>query len=1499
MSVNFPELGLPVRMAYESDGSAKAQFLAACDQITNAAKSRFREAGNEIGQMLEKSTAGFRGATFGVKFDSSGLRQAASEANLAAQRLRVVRDAAVELARSTGDTSGETKSYIQSLRAQVIEAEAAKRVADAQVTTYARLQTEIDRVTASETRLADASRATFVEGARAANLRTNSQKFYEQATAPGLDPFNAASRNGATTSALAAAGRHAEEADALRRAIDPAIVVQERFDAELTRATRLLDAGAISAREYGQAVGLARSNLQDGWSAITRANAAASSGAVINKRLADSQRDVRIAGIGAGQQFQDIAISMYGGQRASLVLAQQLPQLGFALSALEGNANKSLARLGALGTVLSGHLGLAVIGATVIAGPLIDRLLGSEQAAKRATDAFATQADKLNLLKSTYEDVLQASRDFNREQENSQKSALSNAAATAAQAAANIKFAITVREKLDAMLAEELKGGRATNTYTRDDGTVVQGRDSFAVAELRKARDTNRKDLEDLRKTALNSSFNIADELSKRDSDAVYRIREEYKEKRDGLSKEIGQRKELNRLRAEEAAKIETVQKAERAAGRAAVDTYEKAAFALPVSGRITSGFGPRSRPKAGASANHPAIDIAVPVGTPVAAPQVGTVTAIGFDKGLGKYVVLDHGAGTTSRFGHLSDNSIVREGELVQKGDVIAKSGNTGNSTGPHLDYQVKLNGKPVDPRSGPFPFDPTKTAEAAERAGAKLQQFGDTAIERVARITAEFDRQPRAIDRTAQATRELDKIYADLDQRNLLDPAAAAGIQMAFAAIADFDTRPFEEMVQAGREQVEIQRLVTEGRSLDAEVLERGLALAKSQSTVTAQQLVALREMLLTQRALTEEQERQDALRRLDVGYIDGTRDNLRRGLSDVARGGGIDAVGSVFKRQFALMRENALDKLFENVFGGFFTNAKDKALGFDVVKEASRDQAKVADELTAKLQLLTSAAGDAASAMSVGPIIAGKASEPGSLEAKFDAVFGPRTGALAAATGAPPASNDNAAEAPITVRGKRPNAFMADVVTKIADIFVDPRTARKIGEGISDGIGGKGNGAAYGMLSSGLILGKGGSPFGASIGGSLGEKFGEKFLSQGLESISKGLGDFAGPLGSIAGGLLGGVIGGLLTKTPKASATIGAGASGNFEVVSLQGNSASRKRASQGSAGEAIDTLDKIAEALNASIDASKGSVSIGIRKGDYRVDPSGQGFTKLKYGALDFGEDSAAAIKAATLDLIKDGVLSGLKASTQRLLQQATDLDRALQKATDFESVFTRLKEYRDPVGASLDTLDKEFTRLKSIFEQAGATTAEFVDLEALYGIERANAVKEAKSRYAGSLQGLFDELTMGDNGLSLRSRLASAQAAYDPLKARVAAGDITAFDDFAGAAQTLLGISRELNGSQSGYFDLFNEVKSLTQTALDRTNAMADAAVSRDSPFSTSAVPAQDNASVVTAIEAQTGALVAAVNSGSIATQQNLAAIFGQLAANNNSAAPMTGQAGNF
>lgn len=123
--------------------------------------------------------------------------------------------------------------------------------------------------------------------------------------------------------------------------------------------------------------------------------------------------------------------------------------------------------------------------------------------------------------------------------------------------------------------------------------------------------------------------------------------------------------------------------------------------YIRPVSGgRLSSGFGGRKAPKRGASTNHKGVDIAVPTGTAVMASCGGVVTRAGWLGGYGYAVYIQHPGGRETRYGHLS-KVLVSVGQQVSQGQKIALSGNTGNSTGPHLHFEIRINGSAVDPRN------------------------------------------------------------------------------------------------------------------------------------------------------------------------------------------------------------------------------------------------------------------------------------------------------------------------------------------------------------------------------------------------------------------------------------------------------------------------------------------------------------------------------------------------------------------------------------------------------------------------------------------------------------------------------------------------------------------------------------------------------------------------------------------------------------------------------
>lgn len=142
-------------------------------------------------------------------------------------------------------------------------------------------------------------------------------------------------------------------------------------------------------------------------------------------------------------------------------------------------------------------------------------------------------------------------------------------------------------------------------------------------------------------------------------------------------------------------------------------------AFTMPIDGRITSPFGVRIAPTAGATTKHEGIDIAAAVGTPVKAALSGIISKTGYSSAQGNYIHVDHGGGVTSVYKHLSQGTL-QAGAKVNEGQIIAKSGSTGIGTGPHLEFQILKNGVAIDPLSF------TRDSAAYQSVGSGLDLSG-----------------------------------------------------------------------------------------------------------------------------------------------------------------------------------------------------------------------------------------------------------------------------------------------------------------------------------------------------------------------------------------------------------------------------------------------------------------------------------------------------------------------------------------------------------------------------------------------------------------------------------------------------------------------------------------------------------------------------------------------------------------------------------------------------
>lgn len=265
----------------------------------------------------------------------------------------------------------------------------------------------------------------------------------------------------------------------------------------------------------------------------------------------------------------------------------------------------------------------------------------------------------------------------------------------------------------------------------------------------------------------------------------------------------------------------------------------------------------------------------------------------------------------------------------------------------------------------------------------------------------------------------------------------------------------------------------------------------------------------------------------------------------------------------------------------------------------------------------------------------------------------------------------------------------------------------------------------GAGIGMTAASALFGdqSGAQKIGSAIGGALGgSKVVKDALAGGLESISEGLGGIAGPLGSIAGGIIGSALGGLFSSVKWGRVNLSAGG-----VAAAGGNSGSSSKAALAAGNSIFGGLGDLASQFGGSI-GDFGNISVGVRHGDYRVNAGGTSLKKKK-GAVDFDQDAEAAVAYAMKLAIERGAITGIRQSTNNLLKAGDDLSAQINKALSFENVFAELKSYTDPVGAELDQIEKEFSGLRSIFAEAGASAEEYAQLEQLLTIKRQEAMSK--------------------------------------------------------------------------------------------------------------------------------------------------------------------------
>jgi murein DD-endopeptidase MepM/ murein hydrolase activator NlpD len=571
-----------------------------------------------------------------------------------------------------------------------------------------------DAAEAAETRAIRAAeaRARKVEAVERelAKVRTDAEKASAKASAAlgGPDNFAVYQRRAAEEQRMLVLKREQEKEDAklaaraaaLVASVDPLSQAKARYNAETEEAILLASRELITIEQRDAALRQSKATLDAATLAQNR------NGASLGQQRAGYQQ--------LGFQIQDITQQIALGTPPLVIMAQQAGQTASAIDLTTG-ASAGAAAGGLRGALMrtvafmSGPWGAGVTGAALILGMLISK-------SGEAGDAADKLKEKQKSLTERIKEQNDSLRENIRLQDEKLRGDVSSSQRLVSEASSDLK-----RKQAQLTRAEnELINLRATPVTSEEDGATRSGFIRDRLAEIQQLREEIANLEFDFQKaTSSVRSANVA--LARRESDArndkalaetirnekaLAALFEQYtaigSKMPDGaFRKALDAEIDLHRRNTKE---IEANTKALKANVDARVTQ-----FVNPVDNSfISSGFGPRKRPKAGASAFHPAVDFLVAVGTDVKATADGVIEFVDFagKSGLGRYVVINHGAGTKSRYAHLS-SILMQPGQEVGQGQVFAKSGNTGVSTGPHLDFQITRNGKPVDPKAMLFPTD------------------------------------------------------------------------------------------------------------------------------------------------------------------------------------------------------------------------------------------------------------------------------------------------------------------------------------------------------------------------------------------------------------------------------------------------------------------------------------------------------------------------------------------------------------------------------------------------------------------------------------------------------------------------------------------------------------------------------------------------------------------------------------------------------------------------
>lgn len=606
-------------------------------------------------------------------------------------------------------------------------------------------------------------------------------------------------------------------------------------------------------------------------------------------------------------------------------------------------------------------------------------------------------------------------------------------------------------------------------------------------------------------------------------------------------------------------------------------------------------------------------------------------------------------------------------------------------------------------------------RAQKAAEDYANKLRDFGIKAQDAIAGINSRFGEQPKLINDAEKATADLDKLIAELTAKKPPNfEKLIADAQAAKTVIQDSLSRPIREMLADQERGIELQRLRSAGRDLEADQLEQQyklmdmlgaedanqLAAALAKIGVTKEQYQALFANLGVMRQISDEERKRSAIQQERLSRLDDVRRSTEIFFEDLPSKG-FGAVGNLFSDIYNQFKQSLAKQVHDQLLGGIFKEMEDDISGKTALREAEQAMHQTVVETTNAITALGNAAVGAT---------------------------GQLNGQTTIGLDAPDVEQ---AAQDIIVSGRRDFDVFGKLFTKLFQTFLgkDSELAGDVGK-------------AVGGVLKGMVAGEAAS----SIAGQLGIKQSKTGAKIGSAVGAMAASAFGLPpeIGGAIGGFWGGTIGGLFKKTKSGGASL------NFQNgvlgSSTFGNSRSMQDAASSAMTSVMDGLQNIASQLGGFITGNP-SVSIGQYKGKWRVNTTGGTRMKKGAGVTDFGKDGEEAARMFALqDALKDGLISGLSDNVRRALQSSKDINNALREAMQVDQIELLLGGFG--TAARKEFVDFE-RQAKERLRVAGKYGFDLVKLEEANQKERQKLLDNAIAHATGGLKDMLDDMLFGE------------------------------------------------------------------------------------------------------------------------------------------------------